>query len=188
MSSAREWRNVFVLCTGRCGSTTFVRAAEHITNFTAGHETLTHLTGADRFAYPAQHIEADNRLSWLLGRLDRHYGPNAFYVHLSRDPDTVAASFVKRADKGIMRAYRTEILMRARSRNKNATMHDFALDYIDTVQENILLFLRDKPNQMKFQLEEADQHFVDFWGRIDAQGDLTAAMAEFSVRHNASEM
>ena len=53
------FRNVFVLCTGRCGSTSFERACRHATNWTSGHETRSHLLGADRLAYPDRHIEAD---------------------------------------------------------------------------------------------------------------------------------
>lgn len=53
----------------------------HCTNYTAGHETLRPRLGDERFAYPAYHVEADNRLAWLLGRLERHYGKDAFYVH-----------------------------------------------------------------------------------------------------------
>lgn len=33
--------NVFVLCTGRCGATTFHRACEHIENYSAGHDLST---------------------------------------------------------------------------------------------------------------------------------------------------
>ena len=84
------FQNVFVLCTGRCGSTTFDRACRHMTNWTAGHETRSHLTGPDRFAYPPRHIEADNRLSWMLGRLEQAYGADAAYVHLTRDAEAVA--------------------------------------------------------------------------------------------------
>lgn len=70
--------NVFVLCTGRCGSTTFIESARHISNYSAGHETRTYLTGAARFDYPQSHIEADNRLSWLLGRLNKTFGGGRF--------------------------------------------------------------------------------------------------------------
>ena len=55
--------NVFVLCTGRCGSTTFACACRHIENYTAAHESRSHLAGPERFAYPEDHIEVDNRLS-----------------------------------------------------------------------------------------------------------------------------
>jgi ferritin-like protein len=52
---------------------TFIRACRHITNYTAGHETRSTLLGEDRIAYPRQHIEADNRLSWMLGKLGKKY-------------------------------------------------------------------------------------------------------------------
>ena len=91
--------NVFVLCTGRCGSTTFARAAEHATNFSVGHESRKRLIGAERFAYADNHIEVDNRLSWMLGRLDDHYGERARYVHLTREREAVARSFLQRWDR-----------------------------------------------------------------------------------------
>lgn len=55
--------NVFVLNSGRCGSTTFIAACRHITNYSSGHESRATLIGEERLAYPTQHIEADNRLS-----------------------------------------------------------------------------------------------------------------------------
>ena len=85
--------NVFVLSTGRCGSTTFIKACSHITNYSSAHESLSTRTGKQRLNYPENHIEADNRLSWLLGRLDNTYGDDAFYVHLNRNiEDTIASS------------------------------------------------------------------------------------------------
>ena len=82
--------NIFILNTGRCGSTTFIRACQHISNFTATHESRSGLIGEERLNYPDNHIEADNRLSWFLGRLDRKYGDNAFYLHMSRDRSQTA--------------------------------------------------------------------------------------------------
>jgi hypothetical protein len=72
---------VFVLCTGRSGSLTYIRACSHITNYTAGHETGSRKLGDDRFSYPDNHIEADNRLSWFPGTLEELYGNNAFQVN-----------------------------------------------------------------------------------------------------------
>ena len=63
--------NIFVLNTGRCGSTTFIKACQHIRNYTALHESRANRIAEQRLAYPRDHIEADNRLSWFLGRLDR---------------------------------------------------------------------------------------------------------------------
>ena len=42
-------------------------------NFTAAHESRKSLVGGARLAYPDRHIEADNRLSWILGRLGRAF-------------------------------------------------------------------------------------------------------------------
>lgn len=175
--------NIFVLNSGRCGSTTFIQACKHIANYSAGHETRLRLIGAARLAYPEAHIEADNRLAWLLGRLDRAYGDRARYVHLTRDPDATAASFAKRAGFGIMKAYREGILLDGEAGQEADAL---ARDYLETVEANIRLFLRDKSQVMAFRLEHARDDFRRFWDWIGARGDLDAALAEWDVRHNAS--
>lgn len=175
--------NVFVLNSGRCGSTTFIQACRHIDNFSAGHETRVQLIGEARLAYPDNHIEADNRLSWLLGRLDRAYGEAAWYVHLQREPEAAAASFARRAGFGIMKAYREGILLDGEPGQDALAL---AHDYLATVAANIALFLRDKPQVMAFRLEHAEDDFRRFWHWIGARGDLDAALAEWRTRYNAS--
>lgn len=185
--AARRFDNVFVLCTGRCGSTTFIKAAEHATNFTARHESRTHLTGIERLDYPAGHIEADNRLSWLLGRLDATWGTRPLYVHLTRDAEETAQSFADRSDRGIMLAYHSEILMHAAVLNKTATTIDYCRDYVATVTSNILLFLRDKPYVETVSLHTIESDVSRVWDRIGAQGNFDAALSELRVRHNARQ-
>lgn len=178
--------NVFVLCTGRCGSVTFVRACEHATNFSAGHETLARMTLDARLDYPANHIEADNRLSWMLGRLQKRWdASDAFYVHLKRDREATARSFALRLEQGtgIIAAYKSGVLMGAR----RAEPLDICRDYVDTVTANIELFLADKPNVMTINLETAIDEFPQFWRRVGMEGDLSAALSEWGVRHNASQ-
>lgn len=179
-------RNVFVLCTGRSGSVTFIEACRHITNYTAAHESLSHAVGAARFGYPPNHIEADNRLSWLLGRLDAVYGDDAFYVHLTRDTMATARSFLKRYDSGIMHAYKSSILMGAAKKSAEVDPLDFCVDYCNTVNANIELFLQNKTRKMNFALERASSDFAEFWQRIGAQGDMDNAMAKWQTKHNAS--
>ncbi len=174
---------VFVLNSGRCGSTTFIRACSHITNYTSAHESRIHRIGEARLAYVDKHIEADNRLSWYLGRLHAAFGDQAFYVHLTRNRADTAASFVKRADFGIMQAYREGILLGG---DPQLSVLDIALDYLDTVERNIEHFLADKTRKMKLQLEQAKAQFPEFWQRINARGDLDAALAEWDVPYNAS--
>jgi hypothetical protein len=134
--------------------------------------------------FPENHIEADNRLSWMLGRLEKAYGDNAFYVHLSRNTAATAASFVKRYNFGIMRAYRTGgILINLPS---NADPMSVALDYCDTVNSNIEAFLSNKTRKMEFRLENAKADFASFCSYIGAEVDLKAALAEFDHTYNAS--
>jgi hypothetical protein len=175
--------NVFILNSGRCGSTTFIRACAHIKNFSAGHETRVHRIGPARLAYPDNHIEADNRLSWRLGSLDAVYGDRAWYVHLGRVREDVAGSFAKRAGFGIMQAWREGVLLGGESGQSDL---DTAFDYLDAVTANIEHYLRDKSHVMTFRLERGREDFRVFWDWIGARGDLDAALAEWDVRHNAS--
>jgi hypothetical protein len=176
--------NVFVLNTGRCGSVTFIEACRHIRNYSAAHESRVTQIGEQRLAYAANHIEADNRLCWFLGRLDRAYGDSAFYVHLRRDIDATAASFVKRRDFGIMKAWREGILLGGQPEQSDSAI---ALDYIDSVEANIEHFLRDKSRHITVRLENAKADFTAFWHRIGAEGDLDRALAAWDTIHNASE-
>ncbi len=175
--------NIFILNSGRCGSSTFIEACRSIENFSAGHESRIHSVGAERIDYPPNHIEADNRLSWLLGRIDQRFGQDAHYVHLRRSPEAVIKSFSQRAEFGIMQAYREGILLGV---DKTIDNHSIASDYLETVETNITLFLRDKPLQMNFDLENAAADFTRFWHWIGAEGELQSALSCWSIRYNAS--
>ncbi len=48
---------IFVIGTGRCGTVTFSKACEHITNYISGHETTTHGKLGNNFDFPDNHIE-----------------------------------------------------------------------------------------------------------------------------------
>jgi len=139
--------------------------------------------GKERLAYPDQHIEADNRLSWFLGRLDQTYGNDAFYVHLRRNDGKTAESFTKRYEQGIIKAYRDDIHLDYANDKEPLAV---SLDYCDTVNTNIAFFLKDKTHKMDFNLENAGSDFRAFWKNIGAEGDLEAALAEWSVPHNAT--
>lgn len=181
-------RNVFVLCTGRCGSMTFTRACRHLAGWTAGHETRSHLVGPARLDYPAAHIEADNRLSWILGRLEATWGDRAAYVHLTRNREEVARSYAARASQGIIRAYRGDILLNLTARQPDTPLLDVCLDYVDTVTANIESFLQRRTHVLPVRLETIRDDFETFLGWIDADGDLNAARAELRRRHNATKV
>ncbi len=175
--------NVFVLNTGRCGSSTFIKACSHITNYSSAHESLLSKIGTQRLNYPKKHIEADNRLSWFLGRLDETYGNDAFYVHLQRNTKETAASFSRRIDFGILQAYEKGILMHE---EHQVAAIDIAHDYIDTIESNINLFLKDKNKKMTISLDTIKSDFEKFWTEIKAKGDLDRALKEWDTNYNAS--
>lgn len=175
--------NIFILSTGRCGSTTFSKACQYISNYSAAHESRLPLIGKQRLAYPENHIESDNRLCWILGRLDRVYGNHAFYVHLMRDKQQTAASYAQRTGFGIIKAYREGILLDGEA---SQTDMDLAQDYIETIEANIELFLKDKTNTMRFRLENAKRDFKLFWKRIGAEGDYEKAVKEWDINYNPS--
>lgn len=199
---------VFVLNTGRCGSHTFARACGHMTNFTAEHESRTRLYGKARLDYPEQHIEADNRLAWFVGRLHQQF-PDARYVHLTRDADAVARSYASRWVKspppheaGIVAKSRMRLGLGGRGlRSRITTGYAYSIitrrepwpdddvlglcrDYVDTVTANVVEFLRDKPH-VSVHLETAADDFASFWDWIGAEGALDAALGEWSVKHDA---
>jgi hypothetical protein len=173
--------NVFVLTTGRSGSLAFAEACRHITNYTSGHETRVGLLGTERFDYPPDHIEVDDRLSWFLGRLDEAWGDRAMYVHLRRNDELTAASRVRRWNKPGMRAYRNGILWDV---DPDIDRMEVARDLNRTVNSNIRFFLRDKTQVMTIEIESIAEAFPSFWERIGAEGDLAAAMTEFAAGHH----
>ncbi len=60
------------------------------------------------------------------------------------------------------------------------------LDYCDTVNCNINLFLKDKSRTISITLENIDQDFAEFWKLINAQGDISASLAEYDIKYNAT--
>ncbi len=169
---------VFVLCTGRCGSTAFARACRHAANYTAAHESG--LATGYTLRYPDRHIEVDNRLSWFVGPLHERY-PDAFYVHLLRNEEAVARSFAARGAGDAAKLFHG--FMSAIKQGRHVEMEREARHLVHTVNANVRHFLRDKPH-LTIDIETAARTFPAFWKRIGARGDLDAALAEFSARRN----
>lgn len=177
--------NVFVLGTGRCGTTTFMRACRHVRNFTTAHEMRVNAIGELRLEYPARHIEADNRLSWFLGRLQERYGDAAFYVHMLRNEEAVVKSYLKRwkSDHSIVYGYRTTIVPNP---DPQVPPAEVVRDMCRTVNANVRAFLRDKPHAETVHLETAEADFARVWDRAGFEGDRAAALGEWRVPYNAS--
>jgi hypothetical protein len=186
--------NVFVLSTGRCGTETFARACQHMSNYTAAHESHSRWLHPKvknpyrSLKFPPHHIEVDNRLSWFLGTLEKEYGPRAFYVHLLRRREEVAKSLTVRGEQSILFSFTSGILQYFTAAHQLSAeeRYEIGLQYWDTVNDNIEAFLRDKPHQMTIWLHDLRSPYQKFWESIGAQGDLGAALAEWNIRHNAT--
>jgi len=59
------------------------------------------------------------------------------------------------------------------------------LDHYDTTGANIELFLKDKTRKLRVMLETAKPDFERFWRAMGAEGDLTAALAEWDIAYNS---
>jgi len=179
---------VFVLCTGRSGSLTFARACNHITNYTVGHESRSRRLGADRFAYPDNHIEADNRLAWFTGALDRDFGKNALYVHLLRDRAKTVESYNRRWVRygSLIRAYCEGIHQITIHKLDKKRRLEVVGDFYDNVNENIRHFLKDKDRVLTMHIEDMEKGFPVFWEQIGAEGDQGKALEEFTRKYNQS--
>ena len=206
---------VFVLTTGRAGSSTLTAACRHMTNFTAGHETRTHRVEG-RLDYPDDHIEADPRLAWFLGSLGARYDSDTAWVHLRRSPDRVAESFEARWERQV--SARRSVLRRPkaalskirrwwtdphsgggqwiasgfayavlqRPRPLPAEQRRAACDLlVETMTGNIDAFLAGRENVYRIDVESFADDFEAFWVGIGAEGDLPAALGELEIRHNA---
>lgn len=177
---------VFILCTGRTGSQAIIKAFQHATNFTAGHESQARSWGVKRFQYPDQHIEADNRLSWQLGSLLRENGEEALYVHLTRDRNNVVNSFLSRyiTPQSMIDAFCSGIRLTAPEKLDQPERVQAARDYVQVVNDNITEFLSHRQNTMQISIEQIESNFPKLWERIQAKGDLNAALKEFKTPHN----
>ncbi|MDN6279390.1 MAG: hypothetical protein L0J45_00145 [Psychroflexus sp.] len=181
--------NVFILCTGRTGSVSFIKACENLTNFTASHESKSDLNGEQRFDFPDQHIEADNRLIWDLGRLDQYYGKDAFYVHLTRDHNKIAQSFEKRVyyPNSMIKAYCDGIKKKPTEKLTKDEIKEYSYDLVKNIEASIALFLKDKPLQIRMDIDQINTDFPDFWSAIQGEGKLGLALEALTEKHNQSK-
>ena len=180
---------VIVLCSGRTGSTTLYRSCQLLDNFSVGHESQVKRLGAERFQFPDQHIEIDNRLIWQLGNLQQHIGNQAMYVHLTRERSAVKQSFINRLyqPKSIFYSYCESIKKSTPENLSSDEIDHLADDLLNSIDANIRYFLKDKTHQMEFHVENYQQDFSHFWEFINAKGDFEKALTEWSRKHNSSK-
>ncbi|MBC8196252.1 MAG: hypothetical protein H8E60_00040 [Candidatus Marinimicrobia bacterium] len=183
--------NVFVLNPGRTGSMTFIKACKHLSNYTSGHETARNTPSHERYnlQYPSNHIEADNRLMWFLGSINKMYGNDAYYVKLWRDQKQIVNSFLKRKklNQGIIKAFSVGIMQQKQMKISQKGYHWAVNHYVNTINDNIDFFLKDKSNFVKIDINNPIENFEKFWYEIEGIGNLDIALLEFDIKYNSSK-
>lgn len=184
-----RYKNIFVLSPGRSGSKSIVEATSHLTNYTSAHESRAARLGIERFNYPDYHIEADNRLCWFFGEMSQRFsGDDVLYIHLKRDLQDTADSFLHRLRNSnyrasIMNAFSHGILMKPGDWTPDEEA-EVAKFYVDTIHSNISDFVKSK-NHLVVHLQDGGESFDQFLTAIDAEGDLETARATWKQVHNA---
>lgn len=163
---------VFVLTTGRAASKTFANACQLLDGMSAGHETrVDHIP--DRLSFPDNHVEVDNRLVWFLGGIAARYpDEQTFYVHLTRSPEKVAESYLKRwhIKVSVVRAFYHGILMNSDKPNVEAARETCRF-FVETVNENIRYFLNGRRNWCEVRVEHLRDDFFAFMNQAGLEGD-----------------
>lgn len=161
---------------------------QHIKNYTAAHESRSSMFGGERFNYPDNHIEADNRLSWFLGHLDKLYGDNAYYVHLIRKKADTIRSLNRRwkSPTSIIRAFANGVLKIPQPLLNKESKIKVCEDYYDNVNANIEFFLKDKTKKQIINLESFELDFINFCNNINADINIDKALNELKSEHNKS--
>jgi len=181
--------NIFCLSTGRSGSMTFSKSFSHATNYTSGHETHAKWVGDDYFSYPDNHIESDNRLSWMLGSLDKYHGDNPIYVHLNRNTEKIVQSYTKRYSKdwisGIMHGFGHGILQQPSIYSPEG-ITKVAEMYVEVVTRNIESFLTNKTKVIRFDVDNPEDSIYKIWEMANMEGDIQKALQEWRFKHNQS--
>jgi len=166
---------VFVTGTGRCGSVTFARAAGHLTNYTAAHEThWGRQLPPPAVDYPDNHVEVAPQLVYFLPDLVRRY-PGSRWVHLIRNDR--AACVESMADW-----CRPEMAGFGRQWFNNGDAVAGARAFYAATNDLIEALV---PAALRFEIEQPARGWPVFWNWIAGEGNYEAGLREFRTRHNA---
>lgn len=166
---------VFVVGTGRCGSTTFAEACSHATNYTSAHESKagTHYD----LEYPDDHIEVDPPLIFQAKRLRERY-PDAKWVWLVRDESKVVDSIVENDSK--MASHFAAMCWH----KPDATPRPGA-ELLVRVMLDLCSELLPKDTYI-LNVEDVAEKWPECWRWMGCKGSIKSSMKEWNVRYNAT--
>lgn len=178
-----EVRRIFVLSPGRTATVAISRFFHYAEGWTSSHESRTGSLARDRFPYPDRHVEADNRLAWMLGHLYHHHGDaTSLIVIVERDIPEIGRSYARRylTPDGLARAW-SDGIIRSGRRDE-----DTAADMAETVYANLALCHVLFPRVMVVQQSDLGPGLEAVWRTAAMTGDLAEAQATLGHKVNES--
>jgi hypothetical protein len=152
-----------------------MKACSYFDNYTCSHESRVGQDYSVRVDYPDSHIEVDNRLVWFLPLLEKAYGDEAFYVHLVREHNLVAKSYMERwaLNESIVKAFAHGIRMQPTI--KKGDRYKACLEYVEYCDWLISDFCADKSNVIQINIDELHAEFEHFAAFIGVKGNIELA-------------
>lgn len=172
---------VFVVGTGRCGTSTFFHACNHITNYGCGHESKRGPKQIGNWSFPDDHIEIASNLTVGLHKLIYKY-PNSLWVRLKRNKRECVRSLAEQASEAMLdfahQWWYLDMTEAVDNIEVASQFYDFCEDYYQRRLPNNALFL---------DLEHIREQWSVFWNEARAEGDYLASLKEWDRNYNAAE-
>jgi len=195
---------VFIVGTGRCGSVTFAKACEHLTNFTVEHERV--FRQRDKLDWPDDHIAVEPSL-WPLVPLLRQRYPTMLLVHLMRMDRAAFIESYRTLDSPAFIGAKDYRIPESERPPEKANWEgappvidvwtachvgrpideDERRRFIGLYYDTVNAARRECRPSVTVRLEHAKEDWPEFLDRIHAEGNLAASLAEWYTKHNSRD-
>lgn len=171
---------IFVVGTGRCGTSTFYHACRHATNYTVGHESRA--GRINDYCYHDNYIEVSSHLAFAVPLLmERNQGCR--FVHIIRSKAACVASMAETREA--IKAFAFGI-SEGNPRHGSEYL-EWAAWLYDLINANITATVQTAWNAFLFHMDYADREWEECWRFMGCEGDFEASLAEWRWKYNAGE-
>jgi len=164
---------VYVLSAGRCGEKTLASACSYMSNYT--------LRGDER---ATSRIVIDKQLLHRVDSLD----DGALFVHLRGDPEHTASIYQRFGFDAETVSHWSSRLNEPINTAAGASSLDACREYVDRTNAAIEAALAVKPDRLDMNANAMAEDFRTLWERIDAEGDLEAALKLFEIHDRINDL
>ena len=168
---------VFVVGTGRCGTSTFYHACRHIHNYEAYHEPNS--GQVDSFETEDQVINVSSQFVVRIPELLKKY-PESKWIHLIRNRDQCVESLAKCCPVE-MDGYVRQWCQIFQCNLTRASQF-----YYDSINSMIELMLRNQ-SCLTMNLPIRRPAWMTFWSFVGAQGDFESSLREWESCYNSRD-